>query len=32
VIAPAGFETHFAELAEAEDPGRRQRLVRPLRK
>ena len=27
VIAPAGFETYFAELAEAGDPGRRQELA-----
>jgi hypothetical protein len=27
VIAPAGFETYFIELAEAEDPGRRQELA-----
>jgi hypothetical protein len=26
VIAPAGFETYFAELAEAGDPDRRQEL------
>jgi len=27
VIAPAGFEKYFAELAEAEDPDRRQELA-----
>jgi quercetin dioxygenase-like cupin family protein len=27
VIAPAGFENYFAELAEAADPGRRQELA-----
>jgi hypothetical protein len=27
VIAPAGFEAYFAELAEAGDPGRRQELA-----
>jgi oxalate decarboxylase/phosphoglucose isomerase-like protein (cupin superfamily) len=27
VIAPAGFETYFIELAEAGDPGRRQELA-----
>jgi len=27
VIAPAGFEAYFAELAEAGDPGRRQGLA-----
>jgi mannose-6-phosphate isomerase-like protein (cupin superfamily) len=27
VIAPAGFETYFVELAEAGDPGRRQELA-----
>jgi len=27
VIAPAGFETYFIELAEAEDPGRGQELA-----
>src|SRR5262245_4656464 len=27
VIAPAGFETYFAELAEAGEPGRRQELA-----
>lgn len=27
VIAPAGFENYFAELAEAGDPGRRQELA-----
>jgi hypothetical protein len=27
VIAPAGFETYFAELAEAGDPARRQELA-----
>jgi hypothetical protein len=27
VIAPAGFETYFAELAEAADPGRRPELA-----
>jgi mannose-6-phosphate isomerase-like protein (cupin superfamily) len=27
VIAPAGFETYFVELAEAKDPGRRQELA-----
>ncbi len=27
VIAPAGFEKYFAELAEAEDPDRRQALA-----
>ena len=27
VISPAGFETYFAELAEAGDPGRRQELA-----
>jgi uncharacterized cupin superfamily protein len=27
VIAPAGFETYFAELADAKDPDRRQELA-----
>jgi hypothetical protein len=27
VIVPAGFETYFAELAEAGDPGRRHDLA-----
>jgi Cupin domain len=27
VVAPAGFEAYFAELAEAGDPGRRQELA-----
>jgi hypothetical protein len=27
VIASAGFETYFAELAEARDPGRRSELA-----
>ena len=27
MIAPAGFEAYFAELAEAGDPGRRQELA-----
>ena len=27
VIAPAGFEVYFAELAEAGDPGRREELA-----
>ena len=27
VIAPAGFEAYFAELAEAREPGRRQELA-----
>jgi hypothetical protein len=27
VIAPAGFEVYFAELAEAGDPGRREGLA-----
>ena len=27
MIAPAGFETYFVELAEAGDPGRRQELA-----
>jgi hypothetical protein len=27
VIAPAGFEAYFAELAKAGDPGRRQELA-----
>ncbi len=27
VIAPAGFETYFVELAEAGDPGRRPELA-----
>jgi mannose-6-phosphate isomerase-like protein (cupin superfamily) len=27
VIAPAGFEAYFAEIAEAGDPGRRQELA-----
>lgn len=27
VIAPAGFEIYFAELAEADDPGQRQELA-----
>jgi hypothetical protein len=27
VLAPAGFEAYFADLAEAGDPGRRQELA-----